>query len=376
MGKKRAPAFLRKLYEILNDKSIEDIVSWNHDGESFIIKNYRLFCQQILPSKFKTNVFSSFVRQLNIYDFHKMNPKISSIKEFENPNFKRNKPNNLILIKRKSKPEKHRKSTPPELSLITMSSTEESSGNPVDPMEIEEIKTTVINIAENLIKLKERVGSMQKKYDLLEHYKQELGQKSVRIKDELYCMTEKEHNLQQLFFCIVSKFFPSFMPNEYKLLPDEQRHKKDNELINEVIIKMRDYFLSTNPDKETKVFCQKAADLLDTKSTPSTFTNIRDLYSHYFNDVECLSSQEQLNKSSEFNPKKELLYCSRIRKMLTQYLSELDSNITITETEQSKLEEQIDINVKHQITIDCTDKENNNCKAHGKTVFAVTSEID
>ena len=43
MGKKRAPAFLRKLYEILNDKSIEDIVSWNHDGESFIIKNYRLF---------------------------------------------------------------------------------------------------------------------------------------------------------------------------------------------------------------------------------------------------------------------------------------------------------------------------------------------
>ena len=103
MGKKRAPAFLRKLYEILNDKSIEDIVSWNHDGESFIIKNYRLFCQQILPSKFKTNVFSSFVRQLNIYDFHKMNPKISSIKEFENPNFKRNKPNNLNLIKRKSK---------------------------------------------------------------------------------------------------------------------------------------------------------------------------------------------------------------------------------------------------------------------------------
>ena len=353
MGKKRAPAFLRKLYEILNDKSIEDIVSWNHDGESFIIKNYRLFCQQILPSKFKTNVFSSFVRQLNIYDFHKMNPKISSIKEFENPNFKRNKPNNLILIKRKSKPEKHRKSTPPELSLITMSSTEESSGNPVDPMEIEEIKTTVVNIAENLIKLKERVGSMQKKYDLLEHYKQELGQKNVRIKDELYCMTEKEHNLQQLFFCIVSKFFPSFMPNEYKLLNNEK-----------------------NPDKETKVFCQKAADLLDTKSTQSTFTNIRDLYSHYFNDVECLSSQEQLNKSSEFNPKKELLYCSRIRKMLTQYLSELDSNITITETEQSKLEEQIDTNVKHQIPIDCTDKENNNCKAHGKTVFAVTSEID
>ena len=55
---------------------------------------------------------------------------------------------------------------------------------------------------------------------------------------------------------------------------------------------------------------------------------------------------------------------------------EAGSNITITETEQSKLEEQIDTNVKHQITIDCTDKENNNCKAHGKTVFAVTSEID
>lgn len=376
MGKKRAPAFLRKLYEILNDKSIEDIVSWNNNGESFIIKNYRLFCQQILPSKFKTNVFSSFVRQLNIYDFHKMNPKISSIKEFENPNFKRNRPNDLILIKRKSKPEKHRKSTPPELSLISMSSTEESPGNPVDPMEIEEIKTTVVNIAENLIKLKERVGSMQKKYDLLEYYKQELGQKSVKIKDELYCITEKEHNLQQLFFCIVSKFFPTFLPNEYKLLPDGQRHKKDNELINEVIIKMRNYYLNTNPDKETKKFCEKAADLLDAKSKPS-FTKIEDLYSHYFNDVECIKAQEQLNKSSEgFNPKKELLYCSRIRKMLTKYLSELDSNITITESEQSKLEEQMDKNVRHQIAIDCTEEEKNNCKVHTKTVFAVTSEID
>ena len=57
--------------------------------------------------------------------------------------------------------------------------------------------------------------------------------------------------------------------------------------------------------------------------------------------------------------------------MLTKYLSELDSNITITESEQSMLEEQIDKNA-----IDCTEEEKNNCKVHTKTVFAVTSEID
>ena len=45
MGKKRAPAFLRKLYEILNDKSIEDII-WIIEN-NVLLKNLNKGVKQV-----------------------------------------------------------------------------------------------------------------------------------------------------------------------------------------------------------------------------------------------------------------------------------------------------------------------------------------
>ncbi len=66
------PAFLAKLWQMVNDPRTNDIISWSADGRSFVIHNQSAFAQTQLPYYYKHSNMSSFVRQLNMYDFHKV----------------------------------------------------------------------------------------------------------------------------------------------------------------------------------------------------------------------------------------------------------------------------------------------------------------
>lgn len=59
--------FLTKTYNLVDDKSIDEVISWNEDGSTFIVWNPTVFASNLLPKYFKHNNFSSFVRQLNTY---------------------------------------------------------------------------------------------------------------------------------------------------------------------------------------------------------------------------------------------------------------------------------------------------------------------
>ena len=98
------PNFLLKLYQILENESYKDIIHWTEDGKYFIISNLHDFTEKLLPKYYKHNNYSSFIRQLNMYDFHK---KKSGQNEhvFHHQNFIRNRKDLLKLIKRKSKKE-------------------------------------------------------------------------------------------------------------------------------------------------------------------------------------------------------------------------------------------------------------------------------
>lgn len=95
------PAFLLKTYEILEDNKCSDIISWNKDGTAFIVKKVNEFSEEILPKYFKHNNFASFVRQLNMYDFHKTR-KQNNGNEFRHALFRRNEKHLLGEIKRKA----------------------------------------------------------------------------------------------------------------------------------------------------------------------------------------------------------------------------------------------------------------------------------
>ncbi|KAI8377904.1 uncharacterized protein BYT42DRAFT_546523 [Radiomyces spectabilis] len=104
------PAFLNKLFNMVNDPSTDDLIRWSPDGTSFIVTRHEDFAKQVLPRFFKHSNFSSFVRQLNMYGFHKVphlqqgvlqSQNNSERWEFSNPHFQRHQPDLLLLVTRK-----------------------------------------------------------------------------------------------------------------------------------------------------------------------------------------------------------------------------------------------------------------------------------
>ena len=83
-------SFLLKLYDIVNDITYKDIISWNIEGTGIIIKNINALCELVLPKYYHHQNYSSFIRQLNLYGFHKIQGIIKDGEGFENCNFKKN----------------------------------------------------------------------------------------------------------------------------------------------------------------------------------------------------------------------------------------------------------------------------------------------
>ncbi|KAK9765099.1 Heat shock transcription factor [Basidiobolus ranarum] len=107
---KNVPAFLNKLYKMVDDSSTNELIRWSDDGASFIVTKHEEFAKEVLPRFFKHNNFSSFVRQLNMYGFHKIPHLQQGVLqadegaehwEFSNPHFLKNQPDLLCLVSRK-----------------------------------------------------------------------------------------------------------------------------------------------------------------------------------------------------------------------------------------------------------------------------------
>jgi len=99
---KGLPPFIVKTYHLLSEPSYDKFIQWNEDGNSFTVLNPSDFATEILPKHFKHKNFCSFVRQLNIYGFHKVDPE-KWIFKHENDYFTRDDKSKLNLIKRKKK---------------------------------------------------------------------------------------------------------------------------------------------------------------------------------------------------------------------------------------------------------------------------------
>ncbi|PFH45552.1 hypothetical protein AMATHDRAFT_158762, partial [Amanita thiersii Skay4041] len=104
------PAFLQKLYEMVNDPKNADLIRWSDAGDSFFVLDHERFAREVLGRWFKHQNFSSFVRQLNMYGFHKIphlqqgvlrSDSDTEFWNFAHANFHRGQPDLLCLIQRK-----------------------------------------------------------------------------------------------------------------------------------------------------------------------------------------------------------------------------------------------------------------------------------
>lgn len=72
VGVSNVPAFLVKLWKLVEDEKCNVLISWSSNGHSFIIHNQTQFAKELLPLYFKHNNMASFIRQLNMYGFRKV----------------------------------------------------------------------------------------------------------------------------------------------------------------------------------------------------------------------------------------------------------------------------------------------------------------
>ncbi|CAK7232190.1 Heat shock transcription factor [Sporothrix curviconia] len=107
--RKQIPPFVQKLSSFLEEAKNTELIRWSENGDSFIVLDEDEFAKTLIPELFKHNNYASFVRQLNMYGFHKRvglsdnsmkasERKNKSPSEYYNPYFRRGHPNLLWLI--------------------------------------------------------------------------------------------------------------------------------------------------------------------------------------------------------------------------------------------------------------------------------------
>uniref|UniRef100_A0A8C6U4E7 Heat shock transcription factor 1 n=1 Tax=Neogobius melanostomus TaxID=47308 RepID=A0A8C6U4E7_9GOBI len=108
-GLSNVPAFLTKLWTLVEDPQTDDLIRWSPGGTSFHVFDQGRFSKEVLPKFFKHNNMASFIRQLNMYGFRKVvhleqgglvKPERDDT-EFQHPFFIRGQEVQLENIKRK-----------------------------------------------------------------------------------------------------------------------------------------------------------------------------------------------------------------------------------------------------------------------------------
>ena len=85
----------------MKDEENYEGLQWSESGDHLLIKDISFLTNETLPKYFKHNNLSSFIRQLNMYDFRKSTEANCCI--YSHPHFKKAKEHDYRKIKRKSR---------------------------------------------------------------------------------------------------------------------------------------------------------------------------------------------------------------------------------------------------------------------------------
>ncbi|KAL7553490.1 hypothetical protein ACHAWF_016767 [Thalassiosira exigua] len=101
-GKANPTGFVLKLYNMVNGAP-DDIISWVPSGEAFRVSDLARLESETLPHFFRHSRFQSLVRQLNFYNFRKINRE-RTFWVYHHPLFHRDRPQDMHRLRRRTCP--------------------------------------------------------------------------------------------------------------------------------------------------------------------------------------------------------------------------------------------------------------------------------
>jgi hypothetical protein len=175
-------AFIHKLYNMLEDRSIQHLISWSGTNESFVMSPSSEF-SKVLAQYFKHTNISSFVRQLNMYGFHKVSDVFhtgspdSTLWEFKHGNgsFKKGDLTGLREIKRRAS----RHALIHRDSFSGQKPTTSQPGTPAEPMP-DTTEARLLNLESAFYEVHSRLARTEESYALMSSRCQALTEGLVR----------------------------------------------------------------------------------------------------------------------------------------------------------------------------------------------------
>ncbi|KAL4281087.1 hypothetical protein GQ457_03G026770 [Hibiscus cannabinus] len=218
-GSQSIAPFLKKCYEMVDDETTDSIISWSQNNASFIIWDMTEFSVHLLPKYFKHSNFSSFIRQLNIYGFRKID---SDRWEFANDGFIRGQKDLLKNIARRkysqgSEQRKQLQPEPPQQQENSVGSCESNEHIELRK-EVENLKTDKIALMQELVKLRQ--------------HQETADDKMLRLNDRLQGMEKSQQQL--LSFLIMAMQSPGFLIQLIKPKENNRRVAKASNMLEQV----------------------------------------------------------------------------------------------------------------------------------------------
>ena len=208
LGKKRkskkdskTDRFLLKLYEILNKEEYNKIIHWSKNGSYIIITNIHALSKFILPTYFNHQNYSSFVRQLNMYNFHKIRTNPDKNEQyFIHETFNKSKTlKEIKAFKRKTKKDDNTKylfyEDEDKIKYTILEKKKEEKNKSYEGIDLIENEEKKLEAFENIIKDGNFDFDVQKKMllFLLNKSKENL-QKQKEYKEKIKELNEQKYN--------------------------------------------------------------------------------------------------------------------------------------------------------------------------------------
>lgn len=251
LGKKRtnqqvnkSESFLTKLYTILSDTTYDEIIHWDNDGKRVIICDVINLCNIVLPKFYKHRNYSSFVRQLNMYGFHKSKGKLKNGEGYEHEKFNANITKEEIL--KIQKPNKKMKVL--EMHIKENTKDDSSSENGVIPIDNEdnvlkylyeknennikfshELKKEIETLKKENTLLNEEIASFKLALDNQKILLERLLKKSNDTQINTYNTSKNTKDLNQLFnrYLYFLKIYSPYVTIENKNIIKQNDEKKE-----------------------------------------------------------------------------------------------------------------------------------------------------